>query len=160
MKNPSDKPKPKQKFHLAALDPRLRLRAQSFEISSLRADDDEKFELQFMEELLQRDPCNEDALILLGHAYTRRGEYQKGLDVDERLVRLRPGDATAYYNLACSCALLSHIDDAFAALKKAASLGYRDIGHLMKDPDLANLRSDRRFQRFISRLFSRSVKDS
>ena len=160
MKKPSRDSSPKKGYPPPAFDPQLTLRSRPFEVPSLRADDDDGFELNFMEEVVEKDPCNEDALMLLGHAYTRRGEYKKGLDVDARLVRLRPADPTAYYNLACSYALLEQVDDAFAALEKAISLGYRQVQQLMKDPDLANLRKDPRFRRFLTRVFGRSVKDS
>ena len=160
MKKPSRDSSPKKGHLPPAFDPQLTLRSRSFEVSSLHADDDDRFELNFMEEVIEEDPCNEDALMLLGYAYTRRGEYKKGLDVDSRLVRLRPADPTAYYNLACSYALLEQVDDAFAALEKAVSLGYRQVQQMMKDPDLANLREDPRFRRFLSRVFGRTVKDS
>lgn len=160
MKKPIRDPNTKKDPLPPAFDPLLTLRSLSLDVSSLHADDDDRFELKFMEEVIEKDPCNEDALMLLGHAYTRRGEYKKGLDVDARLVRLRPADPTAYYNLACSYALLEQVDDAFAALEKAVSLGYRQVRQLMKDPDLANLRTDPRFRRFLTRVFGRSVKDS
>jgi len=147
----------KQSVQPPAFDPRLGLPPQRFEISSLENEDDDKFELKFMEEVLQRDPCNEDALMLLGHTYTRRGEFQKGLDMDASLVRLRPGDPTAYYNLACSYSLLLQIDEALAALNKAMVLGYRDIGQMMADADLANLRRDPRFRKLIGRFLKRSA---
>jgi len=141
-------------------DSRLTLRRKTFELKSIAGDDDELFEVHFMEDLLKSDPCNEDALMLLGHAYTRRGEYERGLDIDRRLIRLRPTDPTVYYNLACSFSLLGKLDDAFAALERAASLGYRDVKHLLDDPDLVNLRETARFRRFVSKIFGQSARDS
>ena len=131
MKKSSSDKNPKEGHYLPAFDPRLTLSRRSFKISSLCSDDDEGFELRFMEEVLQRDPCNEDALMLLGYAYTRRGDYEKGLDVDARLVRLRPADPAAYYNLACSHALLGQINDSVDALERAVSLGYREVKQMM-----------------------------
>ena len=145
---------------MPAFDRRLSLSRKRIEVSRLQPDDDVQFELNFMEEVLQRDPCNEDALMLLGHAYTQLGDYEKGLDIDQRLVRLRPADPTAHYNLACSYSLLRRVEDAFGALKKAVSLGYRDVNHMLTDPDMANLRRAPQFGRFVSRLFSGSPADS
>ena len=146
--------------HAPIFDHRLTLRRATFEVSSLCGVDDAQFELRFMEDVVERDPCNEDALMLLGHVYTQKGDYEKGLDVDRRLARLRPGDATAHYNLACSCSLVRKLDDAFVALERAATLGYRDVEHILKDPDLENLRGDARFRRFASRIFGKSGRDS
>ena len=141
-------------------DARLSLRPARFELSCIRDNDDAQFEMSFMENVLNRDPCNEDVLMLLGHAYTRRGDYEKGLDIDRRLVRLRPGDPTAYYNMACSLSLLRKLDDAMLALQQAASLGYRDVKFMLKDPDLANLRQDDRFGKFLRRIKGQLTNDS
>lgn len=109
------------------------------------------FEIEFLEAVVGQDPCEESSLVLLGHLYTRRGEYQKGLEVDRRLTRLRPGDPLAYYNLACSLSLTGSTDEAFKVLEQALALGYEDYGHLMEDDDLANLRADPRFKAFCQR---------
>jgi tetratricopeptide (TPR) repeat protein len=96
--------------------------------------------IEFVEGLVRRDPDYVDALQLLGDHYTRRGRYAEGLNVDERLARLRPGDALVFYNLACSCSLTEQFDRATLALEKALNLGYRDFNWLAEDPDLHKLR--------------------
>ena len=159
MKHSDNKSDPKSPLRVPASDVRLTVTRRPLKIS-LPDGDDAGFECHFMEEVIAQDPCNEDALILLGYAYTHQGEYDKGLLVDKRLVRLRPEDPTAYYNLACSYALLAHTEDAFIALEKAVSLGYRDVSHMMRDPDLDNLRREPQFKRFLNRLLERSPKDS
>jgi len=110
------------------------------------------FEVRFYEDVLRKDPCEESSLIMLGHMYTRRGQYEKGLEIDRRLVRLRPQDPIAFYNLACSLSLLGRIDEAFEALEQAVAKGYREVDHLMSDSDLASLRRDPRFEPFCRRL--------
>ena len=85
-------------------------------------------------------------------AYTQAREYKKGLIIDKRLSRLRPFDATVFYNLACSYALLNMSDEAFKALHKAVKLGYDDHKHLMRDKDLESIRSDKQFSRLLSSL--------
>ena len=42
---------------------------------------------------------------MLGGLYTKQGRIADGLKMDRKLVRLRPDNATAHYNLACSLAL-------------------------------------------------------
>ena len=141
-------------------DSRLTLRPQRFQLTSFGQEDDARFETRFFEELISRDPCNEEVLMILGSTYTRRGEYEKGLNVGRRLVRLRPADPVVYYNLACSYCVLQHIDESLAALERAISLGYRDVPHLTKDPDLDNLRADPRYRKLLARLVGRSASDS
>lgn len=141
-------------------DPRLTLNARPLPASPHDAEDDEGFQLEFLEAVLASDPCHEEAIMYLGHAYTRRGDYEKGLCLDQRLTRLRPADPTAFYNLACSYALLDYVDEGLAALGKAVSLGYRDLAHILKDSDLVRLRKDPRFPDLVRRLVSGEPSDS
>jgi tetratricopeptide (TPR) repeat protein len=96
--------------------------------------------IEFIEGLVRREPDYVDALQLLGDHYTQRGRFVEGLEVDERLARLRPDDALVFYNLACSYSLTDQFDPATLALEKAFSLGYRDFNWLARDPDLQKLR--------------------
>lgn len=160
MKKPGKESDPKTGRYEPMFDSRFTLQPKSFELASLGHDSDEQFELKFVEEVLAQDPCNEDALMLLGHTYTQLGKYEKGLNIDRRLVKLRPADPMVYYNLACSHSLLRNIDAALAALDRAASLGYRDVKQMLGDPDLANVRQDSRFRRWANRIFGHSARDS
>lgn len=110
------------------------------------------FEVEFYEDVLKADPCEEGSLQALGHAYTRRGDYQKGLEVDQRLARLRPDDPAVFYNLACSFSLLGRLDEAFLALDEAAAKGFRDLKMLMEDADLEAVRQDKRMEGYQRRL--------
>src|SRR5437588_627847 len=103
------------------------------------------FEIEFFESVRRRDPNHEPALEALGHAYTQRGCYVEGLEVDRRLAELRPQDAIVQYNLACSYVLVGDTDLGIAALERAVELGYDDLEHLQSDRDLDAIRNDRRF---------------
>ena len=96
--------------------------------------------IEFIEGLVRREPDYVDALQLLGDHYTQRGRYVEGLQVDERLARLRPDDALVFYNLACSYSLTDQFNRATLALERAFSLGYRDFNWIARDPDLQKLR--------------------
>ena len=110
------------------------------------------FEIGFYEGLLKKKPDFIQALVVLGDAYTRRGDFKKGLEIDLHLGRLRKDDPGVHYNLACSYSLLGLIDDAFKSIKKAIALGYRDFDYLRKDPDLENLKKDKRFYSLLGEL--------
>jgi len=107
------------------------------------------YQIEFYERLLEKRPDYIDVLMALGEVYTQKGLYQKGLEIDKRLVEIKDDDPVVFYNLACSYALLEKIDDAFLALKKAISLGYDDFRHMQFDPDLKNIQSDARFLELI-----------
>jgi len=117
------------------------------------------FEIWFYEEILRRDPDLVDVLIPLGDAYTKRGFYEKGLDVDLKLARLRPSDATVFYNLACSYSLLGQIHSALESLEKAFSLGYKEFAFLMMDPDMENVRNSPDFDQLLKK-YRRKKKQS
>ncbi len=108
--------------------------------------EDLEFEIHFFEGVTKRDKDFIEALQILGDAYTKTGQWEKGLLVDKRLARLCPDNPLVFYNLACSYSLMSRLDAAFAALRKAVKLGYDDTKWLTKDPDLENLRKDSRFE--------------
>jgi tetratricopeptide (TPR) repeat protein len=109
--------------------------------------EDLEFEIRFFEGISRRDPNFIDALQILGDAYTKTGQWDKGLKIDQRLSMLCPDNALVFYNLACSYSLMKQLDAAFAALGQAVKLGYDDARWLIKDPDLDNLRQDNRFEK-------------
>jgi tetratricopeptide (TPR) repeat protein len=110
------------------------------------------FEIAFYENLVKEKPDFIEALIPLGDAYTKRGYYEKGLEVDRKLCALKPDDSTMWYNLSCSLSLLNRTDEALDAIKKSLSLGYSDIEYLLSDSDLINLRKDPSFKELIFKL--------
>jgi tetratricopeptide (TPR) repeat protein len=109
--------------------------------------EDLQFEIEFFEGIARRDPDFVEALQILGDAYTRMGQWEKGLQIDQRLAKLCADNPLVFYNLACSYSLLKRVDEAFTALDHAVKLGYNDARWLTKDPDLDNLRQDNRFEK-------------
>jgi tetratricopeptide (TPR) repeat protein len=107
------------------------------------------FELEFYAGILQRQPEYVDVLRVMGNLLTLKGRYTDGLQIDRRLVQLRPHDALAHYNLACSFALLKRPDQALKTLRKAVELGYRDFRYMREDRDLDSIRHDPRFRQLM-----------
>ncbi len=116
--------------------------------------DDLDFEILFFEGLVAESPDFVDALIPLANAYTRKGLYQKGLETDEKLSRLRPKDPLVHYNLACSYSLVGKTIEALNSMERALVLGYRDLKQIDQDGDLENLRKDPRLRELLMRFFS------
>ncbi len=109
------------------------------------------FEVGLSRAVLESNPRDARALEMLGQALTRAGRHTEALEADLRLADLRPKDPIAYYNLACSYSHLDNLDAAFEALHRAFDLGYRDYRHLLRDPDLENVRRDHRFKRLLDK---------
>jgi tetratricopeptide (TPR) repeat protein len=111
-------------------------------------------ELEFLQAVARRLPEDTDVMRVLGDLYTRTGAYADGLRMDERLSRLCAEDPVVWYNLACSLALSGRDDDAFDALNRAVELGYNDYDGMKKDPDLAPLHGDTRFESILEWIYS------
>ncbi len=107
-----------------------------------------EFEIKFYEGILIKSPNFIEALAAIGDLYTKKGDYEKGLVIDQKLARLRPEDPMILYNLACSYSLLNHIDTALTTIKRAIQCGYRDFQYIQQDDDLNNLFKDDRFLQY------------
>jgi hypothetical protein len=111
-----------------------------------------RWEIEFYEDILKRNPDYVEVLSLLGGLYTGSKMYAKGLYVDQRLAMLKKDDPIVQYNLGCSYALVRQTDRAFEALNRAVDLGYRDTKHMADDHDLDGIRSDPRYAALVARI--------
>jgi hypothetical protein len=109
-----------------------------------------RFQISVYEEHLTSTPDDAEVLEALGHLLTRIGRHREGLAADQRLVELRPGEPVAHYNLACSLALVGDKDAAFARLRIALGMGFRDVAYIRKDRDLRSLKDDPRFEALLA----------
>ena len=107
------------------------------------------FELDFFGGVLSRHPDYVDALRIMGNLLALKGRTAEGMQIDKRLVQLRPNDALAHYNLACSYALLKRHDQSIKTLRRAIELGYRDFRYIREDHDLDPIRHDPRFRQLL-----------
>lgn len=107
------------------------------------------FEIRFYENILREAPDFIETMMALADLYTKKGMYREGLELDERLSRLRPEDPVIFYNLACSYSLLNDQHAALNAIRRAIDLGYDDFDHLIQDADLANLMTDAQFRQYL-----------
>ena len=104
-------------------------------------------EISFMEGVVRKDPRFVEAWTVLSDDYLRRGKPSEGLEVNKQLSRIRSGDPSILYNLACSYSLTKNLKQSAFALSKAVANGFSDFKWMMKDPDLRNLRNDPLFKK-------------
>lgn len=107
------------------------------------------FELALFADILESLPEYVDVLRAHATNLTLKGHFERGMDFDRRLIRLRPKDFLAHYNLACSYALLKQSELALKTLRRAVELGYRDFRYMKQDRDLESIRRDPRFRQLL-----------
>ena len=115
-------------------------------------EEDDLVEMYFLEKVAARLPEDEDVLVALGDMYTRAGRYEDGLRIDRTLVRLLPDDASIWYNLGCSLALLNQREEALSTLQRAVELGYQDHEWMSRDTDLRKIRDEKAFRALLKKL--------
>ena len=82
----------------------------------------------------------------------RPGYTEDGLRIDRQIIALRPGDALAHYNLACSLSLTGRLDEGILALNHAVELGYDDAEWLLSDRDIERLWEHPKFPQLLGRI--------
>jgi predicted esterase len=84
-------------------------------------------------------------------AYAQR-RYEDAARAYVELLRMRRGDPTALYNLACCYGLLGNEAQAILFLQASWDAGFRDLEHIRRDPDFAKVRSKEYFQLLLAHL--------
>ncbi len=109
------------------------------------------FEIGFYEGILERCPRFYECMKALAENYTAVGRIRDGLEMDKMIVEACPDDPVAYYNLACSYALLEDFGKAIDALEKAVEKGFDDLDIVFEDPDMEELIASPEFIDFFMR---------
>jgi hypothetical protein len=107
------------------------------------------FELDFFGRILERHPGFFEGLRVHASNLAAKSRFAESLQVERRIIQIRPGDALAHYNLACSYALLKQADLALSTLRHALELGYHDFRYINQDRDLDSIRRDPRFKKLL-----------
>jgi len=107
------------------------------------------FEVEFFAAVLARTPDFVEVLRAQAKNLAAKGMHAESMRIDERWVNLRPSDPLAYYNLACSYALMKQPDLAIGSLRKAVECGYRDFRHIREGRDFDSIRKDPRFRALL-----------
>jgi hypothetical protein len=68
------------------------------------------------------------------------GDHARAATLIEQYLEHWPNDPTMLYNLACAYAQSGRVERATSALFQAVQHGFRDFGHLKRDPDLEPIR--------------------
>jgi tetratricopeptide (TPR) repeat protein len=77
-------------------------------------------------------------------------QYSRAIDCYQKILEIDPDNSFAWYNSACSYALLGDLDRAITNLKKAIQLNPEELLNTAKnDSDFALLQEDERFKQLL-----------
>jgi len=80
------------------------------------------------------------------------GDYHTSAELYARCVEADPGNATAWYNYACTLVLAGYPELGLSALENAEAAGFNNARHTSSDPDLEPLREMEKFKQIIARM--------
>lgn len=83
--------------------------------------------------------------------YFKDKQYDKAKSALLKILELDPDNAVTHYNLACAESRMGNADQAISYLNKAIDLGYVDLRHMQRDPDLVALRDKPGFKSILKR---------
>jgi CubicO group peptidase (beta-lactamase class C family) len=107
--------------------------------------------IEALQAVVTRAPADGEAWAALGVARLSAGRHEPALAAFRRAVQLGHNRMNSAYNAACAAARAGMADEAFTWLAAARSHGFRDREQAERDPDLASLRGDPRWQDALPR---------
>jgi TolB-like protein/Flp pilus assembly protein TadD len=105
--------------------------------------------LRAAESKLEFHPDDPRAATMRAVSLCRLGEPAEGLAWARRALEIDPTDAGVRYNVACLYALEGEREHAIACLEECLQLGFGNLEWIGRDPDLAALRGEPRFEALI-----------
>jgi Flp pilus assembly protein TadD len=106
--------------------------------------------LSVIERHMDLNPDDPRAATMRGVALCRTGRREEGLRWARDALAMDPLDAGVRYNVACIHAVEGARDEALALLAEAIRAGFGNREWFLRDPDLASLRDDPRFDALVS----------
>lgn len=110
--------------------------------------------IRVYEALARRDPSNPEVWFRLAVAIHSSGDLDRAIVAHQKAAEFPNIRPTALFNLACAYSLKGDTVRALMALNEAVDIGYANKASLERDPDLAAIRGDPRFQAILQRFES------
>jgi tetratricopeptide (TPR) repeat protein len=106
--------------------------------------------LALVEQQLEVNPDDAEALSMAAHCNARLGNRDKALELDARAREKASDNMYVYYNSALVHAQFGMTDEALEALERAVALDYQ-VDLLPLDPAFVDLRAEERFKRLVDK---------
>lgn len=104
---------------------------------------------EYASKLLSLHPKNVDDEISMSIGQLIIGNYEKADYLLEDILKRVPKDPDALYNRACAKSLLGQVDSALEFLEQSIKLDPSSKEDMKRDPDLKNLRNNKKFQKLL-----------
>jgi tetratricopeptide (TPR) repeat protein len=101
---------------------------------------------------LKNSPDDFRAHYEIAMSYLLSGKYSLSVTHFLECLKQQPKNEIVHYNLACSYSLMNDAANALKHLSLSIENGYRDLAHMEKDEDLANIRSDPGYRELVNEL--------
>lgn len=106
--------------------------------------------LEVVERYMDLNPDDPRACTMRAVCHCRLGRREEGLRWAEQALLLEPRDAGVRYNVACLYALEGAREEALRCLDEVLRAGFSNREWIEKDPDLASLHGDPRFEALLA----------
>ncbi len=103
----------------------------------------------------QRSPKNIYVTNTLASVYLRSGNYYGAEKLYQIVLEKDPQNMPALYDMACIRSLTGQKEAAFDYLHQALQNGFNDLNHMRVDPDLDNIRGDKKFEELVKQFFEK-----
>jgi clan AA aspartic protease (TIGR02281 family) len=90
------------------------------------------------------------------YAYQGLGQYDKAMEVMDKIIERDTTDAGSYYDAACVYCRMGKTREALDFFAKSLELGYKRFSHIEKDDDLDPIRNTDVFKRLIEKYKTKS----
>jgi len=126
--------------------------AQSLEAAGEHPAAEEAYQeaLRVAERHMDLNPDDPRAATMRAVSLSRLGRLEEGLYWADRALTMDPEDAGVRYNVACLFSVANKTDRAIECLEDAVAVGFGNKSWLERDPDLANVRDDPRFNALLA----------
>lgn len=102
-----------------------------------------------LEKILAARPKDGQAWFFMGYCQLMEKQYDEAVKSFTTSSELGVDRPNSLYNVACAYSLSKQNDKAFEYLDKAIAAGFNQFDHARTDSDLANIRSDPRFEKAL-----------
>ena len=102
--------------------------------------------------LVEKYPRDGSGWFGLSGVLQAKGEWDAAIEAGERAASFGNVRSDALFNVACAYARKGNKDEAFNKLRMAVTSGFKKRWQLEREPDLASLRGDARYEQLVEAL--------